>query len=156
MARRALWVCWPLRTVLALSTSPLRLRISSPRHQRGHTEPNLALYGHVRCWAAGGGPGGPYATITPPLLLGDWLAGGWGLSRHSWAGQCPGHVGTWAMLGEFSLHHHHHPQLVAQSLIALLSVWIHFCTCLFFGCSAKEALKASLPCHDHWLDLRAD
>lgn len=105
MARRALWVCWPLRTVLALSTSPLRLPISSPRHQRGHTEPNLALYGHVWCWAAGGGPGGPYATITPPLLLGDWLAGGWGLSRHSWAGQCPGHVGTWAMLGEFSLHH---------------------------------------------------
>lgn len=108
MTRRALWVCWPLRTVLALSTSPLRLRISSPRHQRGRTEPNLALYGHVWCWAAGGGPGGPYATITPPLLLGDWLARGWELSRHSWAGQCSGHVGTWAMLGELSLHHHPH------------------------------------------------
>lgn len=112
--------------VLATQNCPCSVHQSSeashllppPRHQRGRTEPNLALYGHVWCWAAGGGPGGPYATITPPLLLGDWLAGGWGLSRHSWAGQCPGHVGIWAMLGELSLHRP--PQLVAQSLVFYL------------------------------------
>lgn len=71
-------MCWPLRIVLVLSTSPLRLRISSPRHQRGRTEPNLALYGHVWCWVAGVGPGGPYATITPPphpRLGTGWLEG---------------------------------------------------------------------------------
>lgn len=96
LARRDLWPGRPLRPVPALSTSPVSPCAPPPPPGR-RTEPSLALYGHVwvlggGCRAAGGGPGGPYATV-PPRLARCPPGTGW-----PERGGCPGRLGQEAIL----------------------------------------------------------